>query len=159
VLTRILTIGPQPDWYADVETHGGFRLDVPSILTSWRYVGGPTSSALRWEMLQTTVIIAYSTQITDYNLCHAQGATPMTMGSGIPAWQETDALPNPSGPSAIYGYARASLVLNGEAIQIQLEAPAPVDTFFARYGTIWQHMVASFGALPNQPISHARPCA
>jgi hypothetical protein len=109
-------------------------------------------------MLQTTVIIAFSTQITDYNLCHATGATPMTMGSGIAAWQETDVPPNPSGPSEISGSARASLVLNGAAIQIQLEAPAPVDTFFTRYGTIWQHMVASFASLPNQPISHARPC-
>lgn len=167
------TASPRPDWYPYVETDAGFRIDVPGILspqhsqyinntsgelTSWSYVGGPTSSALQRTMLQTTVITAYSTQITDHNLCHAPSATPITLGSGIAGWQETDVPPNPSGEAEIYGYARANLVLHGEAIQITLEAPAPVDTFFTRYGAIWRHMLVSFAGLPNQPPATTHPC-
>lgn len=167
------TIGPRPDWYTDVESDAGFRIDVPGILSpqhaqyinqtsgmliAWSYTGAPSSSQLQRTMLQTTVITAYSTQITDHNLCPTRSATPITMGSGIPAWQETDVPPNPSGPPEIYGYVRVSLVLHGEAIQITLEAPAPVDTFFARYGAIWQHMLTSFAALPNPPPATTHPC-
>jgi hypothetical protein len=39
-----------------------------------------------------------------------------------------------------------------------LNAPGPADTFFARYGDIWRHMLASFAALPNQTPATTHPC-
>lgn len=167
------TLGPQPDWRTDVEADGGFRIDVPGVLSplhevfinnasgksiSWTYVGVPLASSLQRVMVQTSLIMRYSSQILSDNLCPSASATPITLGSGIQAWQETDVPPHANGAPETFGYVRVSLTLNGEAIQITLEGPAPVDTFFTRYGAIWSHMLASFAQLPTQPVNHSRPC-
>lgn len=166
------TSTPAPDWYTAELPEGGFRVDMPSVLSpdhavyinggagqyiAYVYTGRPASSPLKRAAAQARVFVQYASQITDDNICPS-GGTPVTLGARFPAYQQSDAPPETDGPPASYPYVRVSTVLNGEAIQLELNASGPADTFFARYGDIWRHMLASFAPLPGQPVSNNRPC-
>jgi len=167
------TSTPEPDWYAAELPEAGVRFDVPSVLSpghpaeingnagkliAWAYTGSPASSPLKRAAAQATVIAQYSSQITNDDICPS-GGDRVALGSGLAGYQQTDVSPGANGPPASYPYFRVSTVLNGEAIQLELHAPGRADdTFTARYGDIWRHMLASFAPLPNQPISKNRPC-
>jgi len=166
------TSTPAPDWYAAELPDGGFRVDMPSVLSpdhavyinggageyiAYVYTGRPASSPLKRAAAQARVFVQYASQITDDNIC-PNGGTPVTLGARYSGYQQSDAPPEADGPPANSPYVRVSLVLNGEAIQLELNASGPSDTFFAHYGDIWRHMLASFAPLPNQPASNNRPC-
>ena len=166
------TSTPVPDWYAAELPNGGFRVDMPSVLSpdhpayinggageyiAFVYTGRPASDPLKRAAAQARVFVQYASRITDDNICPS-GGTPMTLGARYSGYQQSDAPPEADGPPTNYPYVRVSTVLNGEAIQLELNASGPADTFFARYGEIWLHMLASFAPLPGQPISTNRPC-
>jgi hypothetical protein len=166
------TSTPTPDWYVAELPDAGFRVDMPSVLSpdhavyinggageyiAFVYTGRPASSPLKRAAAQARVFVQYTSQITDDNICPS-GGTPVTLGARYSGYQQSDAPPAADGPPASYPYVRVSLVLNGEVIQLELNAAGPADTFFARYGDLWRHMLASFAPLPNQPASKNRPC-
>lgn len=164
---------PEPDWYTAELPEAGIRFDMPSVLSpghpaeingnagkliAYTYIGSPASSPLKRAAAQATITVQYSSRITDDNICPS-GGDRVILGPGITGYLQTDVSPGANGPPASYPYARVSAVLNGEAIQLELNAPGPADaTFFARYGDIWRHILASFAPLPNQPPSGNRPC-
>jgi hypothetical protein len=115
------------------------------------------STPLQRTAAGIVVRILYSTKITDTNICPS-GGTPVILGTGTRAWQETNVPPNATGPAASSLYVHVSLVLNGMAVRIELVGQDPPDTFFARYGAIWRHMLASFAPLPAQGVRTSHPC-
>jgi hypothetical protein len=160
------------DWQPYVNADVGFRLDVPAVLGSshgffinnftgqgfdMTYTGAPTTTPLQTLEAETTVEVLYSGTITDRDICPHDG-TPVMLGDGIVGLQETNAPPDANGPDAPYPYVHVSLVLNGTAIRIELRGQAPAETFFTRYGDLWQHMLASFATVPGAPVSPTHPC-
>lgn len=164
---------PLEDWHTYTFLAYGFRVDVPAVLQphhailinggsgeaiAWYYEQGSLGSPLRQAAADTSVLIDYSTAITDTNICPLQGI-PVTIGGGMAARQETNIPPPGGGPPPAVPYVRVSLVASGVAIRIELHGTAPADTFFARYGAIWQHLLATFATFPPQPPLRAtRPC-
>jgi hypothetical protein len=166
------TSTPTPDWYVAELTDGGFRVDMPSVLSpthavyinggageyvAYVYTGRPASSPIKRAAAQAHVLVQYASQITDDNICPS-GGTPVTLGARFTGYQRSDAPPEADGPPESYPYVRVSTALNGEVIQLELDALGPADTFFARYGDIWRHMLASFAALPSQSPAATLPC-
>lgn len=162
-----------PDWHTYAYLAYGFSVDVSTVLypshsllindgtglqTDWGYEGAALGSPLRVAAAETTVRVQYSTTISDTNICPA-GGTPITIGAGIRAYQQTNVPPDLNGPAAPYPYVRVSLVSGGVAIRIELQGQGAPETFFARYGPIWQHMLASFTLFPTQPPLTTHPCA
>jgi hypothetical protein len=123
----------------------------------WIYRGAALGSPLRAAAAETMVRVQYTTAISDTNICPA-GGTVVTLGSGIHAYQETNVPPSSNGPAASLPYVQVSLVTGGVAIRIELHGQGAPDTFFSRYGVIWQHMLASFATFPPlQPLT-THPC-
>ncbi len=162
-----------PDWHTYAYLAYGFSVEISTVLypshsllindgsglsTDWGYGGAALGSPLRVAAAETTVRLQYSTTISDTNICPA-GGTPITIGAGIRAYQQTNVPPDLNGPAAPYPYVRVSLVSGGAAIRIELQGQGAPETFFARYGPIWQHMLASFAAFPAQPPLTTHPCA
>jgi hypothetical protein len=163
------TAAPHADWYT-FTSMGGFRIDVPSVLGSSHgyfidnftgqgvdlsYLGAPATTGLQRLAAEVTVTVLYATQITDRNIC-PHGGTPIRVGSGsatFPAW-ERHAL---STSDAILSVT-VNLVLRGVAIEIDLVGQGPPQTFLARYGVIWRHLLASFAPVPGRPPAATRPC-
>jgi hypothetical protein len=164
---------PLEDWHTYTFPAYGFRVDVPAVLQphhailinggsgeaiDWYYEQGPLGSPLRQAAADTSVLIQYSTAITDTNICPLYG-TIITIGGGVAARQETNIPLAGSGPPPAVPYVRVSLVVGGVAIRIELHGTAPADTFFARYGAIWQHLLATFATFPPQPpLGATHPC-
>lgn len=165
--TAVLAETPTPlaDWHTYTFPEQDFQVDLPAVLApqhalffnggagesiDWTYQQAPVVSPLREIAAGTLVRIQYSTAITDTNLCPTAG-TPITVGPSLPARQETDVPPTANGPAVAYLYVHASLVTGGEAIRIELQGQGPPETFFVRYGAMWQHILASFAPIPPQP--------
>jgi hypothetical protein len=171
--TTAASLPTNPDWHTYAYPAYGFSVEISTVLypghallindgsglsTDWGYNGAPLGSPLRVTAAETTVRVQYSTTISDTNLCPA-GGTLVTIGSGIRAYQQTNVPPDLNGPSAPYPYVRVSLVTGGVAIRIELDGQGAPETFFARYGPIWQHMLDSFATfVPLQPLA-THPCA
>ena len=152
------------DWYTYKNWEGGFQVDVPGVIGSSHagfindfsgkevdlyYIGAPISSALQRREAQIWVKILYSTKITDQNIC-PQGGTPVMLGSGsahIPAWQRDERR-----------IVALNLVLNGTAIEIDLDTRDDAQPALPQYADIWQHMLASFVPLPATQHSATHPC-
>ena len=163
---------PMTDWHTYTFPAYGFRLDIPSVLTpqhallinngsgetvDWIYQGAAVASLMGRTASETTVRVEYATAMFDTDLC-PHGGTAMTIGSGVHAYQETNVPPSPNGPTGATPYVRVSLVVGGVAIRIELDGQGAPATFLARYGPIWEHMLASFTAFPPlQPLS-SHPC-
>lgn len=164
---------PLEDWHTYTFPTYGFRVDVPAVLTphhailinggsgeaiSWYYEQAPLGSALRQAAADSSVLIQYSTTITDTNICPLRGV-PITIGGGVAARQETNIPLAGSGPLPAVPYVRVSLVAGGVAVRIQMAGTAPADTFLARYGAIWQRLLATFATFPAQPpLGATHPC-
>lgn len=171
--TATLTTSPtNPDWHTYLFPTYGFRVDIPTVLypqhallinngtgesTDWVYLGAVLGSPLRTKAAETTVRVEYSTVIADTNLC-PNGGKPITIGPGIHAVEEANVPPDSNGPAAPSPYVRVSLVAGGVAIRIELDGQGAPDTFFSRYGAIWQHMLASFATFPPLAPLTTRPC-
>jgi hypothetical protein len=161
-----------PDWHTYTFPSYGFQVDISTVLypqhsllinngageqTDWIYQGAALGSSLRSASAETTVVVEYSTAIADINICPS-GGTPMSIGSGIRAYETASVPPDSNGPAASQPYVRINLVTGGVAIQIELDGQGDPNTFFNRYGPIWQHMLASFATFtPLQPQT-MHPC-
>jgi hypothetical protein len=163
------TSAPPSDWYTF--SSGGILLDIPSVLGSshgyfidnftgkgvdFSYQGAPAVTPLQQLAKELTVSVLYATQITNRNIC-PQGGTPLQVGSGsatISAWERDNLSPSETAPSVAVNF-----VFNGAAIEIDLLGRGPPETFLARYGAIWHHLLASIAPQPSQPQRTTRPCS
>lgn len=165
--------------WSTIQIDGAFRIDMPRVLAcphgffindfsgtgcDFTYAGAPLATPLAQVEAQAQVAILYSTKITDHPICPVAGL-PLSFGPYTPGGpvvqgrQETNAPPTPTDTTAGTGpYVQFSVVLNGLAIRVQLSALGPSETFFARYGAIWQHMVNSFAPLPHAVQQPTHPC-
>jgi hypothetical protein len=160
---------PTPDWRATYFA-GVFRLDVPGVLVSTHgyflqsgngqgsdfvYTGAATLSPLQQIAATATLTVQYATTVTTVDLC-PHGGTPVALGHGtgtthLTGWQTFSASSPPS--------VDVRVVLGGLAINIALQGVDPAGTFFSRYGSLWQHILASFTVI-RQPDPHAvNPCS
>lgn len=148
------------DWATYQNSDVGFQMDLPGVIGSFHayfindfsgkgsdfyYNGAPLSSPLQKREAPLWVKVLYSTKITDYNIC-PQGGTPVALGSGkahIPAWERVEGR-----------IVALNLVLNGNAIEIDLDTRDNAQPALPAYADIWQHMLASF-----VPVSGAQPRA
>lgn len=169
--TRMMTATPTPDWEPAVLD--GFQLDIPGALSgqhpvyindgsgltiTWVYEEKPLATPLQHVEAETNIQVSYSTRITDTNICPVRG-TPVTLASGFVGRQQTDVPPTANGPAQSYPYVWLSVVINGVAIRVELDGNDPAETFFARYGGIWQHILASLAPGPNNDAPpHNHPC-
>lgn len=145
------------DWFTYKNSDAGFQMDMPGVIGSSHsgfingfsgqaadlyYTGGPLSSPLQRREARLWVHILYSTKITDINIC-PQGGSAVTLGTGkahIPAWQRNEGR-----------IVALNLVLNGTAIEIDLDSRDDAQPALTNYGDIWRHMLASFALLPSPP--------
>lgn len=168
VATYEATLTPtSPDWNTLMNSDVGFQLDIPGVISSshayfindfsgmgsdFYFNGAPLSSPLQKREAPLWVKVLYSAKITDFNIC-PQGGTRVALGSGhvhIPAWQRDEGR-----------IVALNLVLNGNAIEIDLDTRDNALAALPTYADIWQHMLASFALLPDLPgQSHAttHPC-
>jgi hypothetical protein len=169
--THAATATSTPDWEPAVLD--GFQLDIPGVLSgqhpvyindgsgltiTWVYEEKPRASPLQHLEAETNLQVSYSIRITDTNICPVRG-TSVTLASGFVGRQQTDVPPTANGPAQSYPYVWLSVVINGVAIRVELDGNDPADTFFARYGGIWQHILASLAPGPNNDAPpHNHPC-
>lgn len=87
--------------------------------------------------------------------CQLQG-TPIAVGSGITGYRDdTFAHPPPSGMGAAGGWM--SFVTGGLYVNLWLSANPEGETqgqYWATFGPVWQHMLASFVPAPTIPNGH-----
>ena len=151
------------DWDTFTVYDGGFRVDVPGVLSSSHgyfindfsgqgvdlaYNGAPLSTPLQRLEAGVKVSVLYSTKITDHNIC-PQGGSPLQVGSGnvrISAWERDQG-----------DTVSANLVLNGVAIEIRMTSRSGQPAL-PQYAEIWTHMLASIAPLPGQPAGTTHPC-
>jgi hypothetical protein len=120
-----------PDWHIYTFPSYGFQVDISTVLypqhsllinngageqTDWIYQGAALGSSLRSASAETTVVVEYSTSVVDTNICPSSG-TPMSIGSGIRAYETASVPPDSNGPAASQPYVRVNLVTGGVAIQ------------------------------------------
>jgi hypothetical protein len=152
------------DWDTFTLYDGGFRVDVPGVLSSSHgyfindfsgqgvglaYNGATLSTPLQRLEAQVKVSVFYSTKITDNNIC-PQGGTPVQAGAGntqIAAWQRDQ------GDRVI-----TDMILHGVAIEIRMTSRPSGQSALPRYADIWTHMLASIAPLPGLPASSTHPC-
>jgi hypothetical protein len=151
------------DWDTFNVYDGGFRVDVPGVLSSSHgyfindfsgqgvdlaYNGATLSTPLQRLESGVKVSVLYSTKITNINIC-PQGGTPVQVGSGnvhIAAWERDQG-------DTVY----LNLVLNGEAVEIHMTSRSGQPAL-PHYAQIWTHMLASIAPLPGLPQSTTHPC-
>jgi hypothetical protein len=151
------------DWDTFNVYDGGFRVDVPGVLSSSHgyfindfsgqgvdlaYNGATLSTPLQRLEAGVKVSVLYSTKITNINIC-PQGGTPVQAGSGsgqIAAWERDQ------GDTVFL-----NLVLNGEAIEIHMTSRSGQPAL-PQYAEIWTHMRSSIASLPGIPVGSAHPC-
>ncbi len=152
------------DWYTVKNFEAGFQVDIPGVIGSshayfindfsgkgsdFYYTSDPISSPLQQREAELWVKILYSTKITDLNIC-PQGGAAVKIGSGnvhVAAWQRDEGR-----------IVALNLVLNGTAIEIDLDSRDDAQPALARYGDIWWHMLASFAPLPGVQHLTTHPC-
>jgi hypothetical protein len=165
------TATPLPDW--ERFDGDGFHLVIPAVLSGQHplyindgtgmdvvfvYEDKPLATPLQQVESETTIQLNYSYKITDTNICPGSG-TPVTLASGFVGRQQTNVPPNANGPGQPYPYVWLSVVMNGVVIRVEMDGNDPADTFFARYGGIWQHMLASLAPSPSNDIPpQNHPC-
>ncbi|HEV2237027.1 MAG TPA: hypothetical protein VGR57_10245 [Ktedonobacterales bacterium] len=160
------------DWTRYVNPSYGFQLDLPGALASGHgffindasgqgfdmaYANAPLTTSLQRLESETVVEVLYASAITDRDICPDAGA-PVTLGAGIPGRAESNAPPLTNGPAANYPYIRASVAQGGVAVRFELRGQPPAETFMARYGAIWSHMLASFAPVSGGPAYVTHPC-
>jgi hypothetical protein len=161
-VTAAATAGSS-DWDTFTVYDGGFRVDVPGVLSSSHgyfindfsgqgvdlsYNGATLSTPLQRLEAGVKVSVLYSTKITNINIC-PQGGIPILAGAGnvrIAAWQRDQD-----------DKVIANMVLNGFAIEIRMTSRSG-QTALPQYAEIWTHMLASIAPLPGQPASSTHPC-
>jgi hypothetical protein len=157
---------PTPDWRAAAFA-STFRLDVPGVLVSshgyflgdgygqgsdFVYTGLPTLSPFQQLATTTTLRVQYISKVTTVDLC-PHGGTQVPLGTGthrLIGWQIFSALSPPS--------VDVRLVLGGLAINIVLQGQDPASSFFDRYGSLWQHILASFTVVHQPDPKAVNPC-
>jgi hypothetical protein len=173
---------PQRDWQTYIDPTFGFHLDIPAILVqsffpntasteigiAWLYdprQGPPPASQ---EVFAEIRIQLYATTGAPGTTNPCNQGTPITIGAGIPAYEDDTigATPAPGlhhGGSGLGGF-NVNLVTGGVFMIIGLDggywlANPPIrsaDAFRARYGPIWQHILKSF--VPGPPVPNTHPC-
>jgi hypothetical protein len=151
------------DWDTFKVYDGGFRVDVPGVLSSSHgyfindfsgqgvdlaYNGATLSTPLQRLEAGVKVSVLYSTKITNINIC-PQGGTPVQAGPGnvhTAGWERDQG-------DTVY----VNLVLNGEAIEIHMTSRSGQPAL-PQYAEIWTHMLASIAPLPGQPVGTTHPC-
>jgi hypothetical protein len=151
------------DWDTFNVYDGGFRVDVPGVLSSSHgyfindfsgqgvdlaYNGATLSTPLQRLGAGVKVSVLYSTKITNSNIC-PQGGSPVRAGSGsgkVSAWERDQ------GDTVFL-----NLVLNGVAIEIHLTSRSGQPAL-PQYAEIWTHMRSSIAPLPGLPSSSTHPC-
>jgi hypothetical protein len=166
--TQVAELTPTgSDWYTVTNGTVGFQVDIPGVIGSshayfindfsgygndFYYTNDPISSALQQREATIWVKILYSTKITDFNIC-PQGGVEVMLGSGkvrVPAWQRDEGR-----------VVALNLVLNGNAVEIDLDSRDTAKPALKYYGDIWHHMLASFAplpAMPGQSNTAMQPC-
>lgn len=152
------------DWYTLQNSDVGFQVDIPGVISSshayfindfsgmgsdFYYNGAPLSSPLQQREAPLWVKVLYSTKIVDFDIC-PQGGAAVTLGSGkirIQGWQRNEGR-----------IVALNLVLNGAAIEIDLDSRDDTQPALMYYGDIWQHMLASFEPLQSTQRHTTRPC-
>ncbi len=162
--TATTVMSGNSDWDTFNVYDGGFRVDVPGVLSSSHgyfinnfsgqgvdlsYSGAALTTSLQRLEAEVKVSVLYSTRITDHNIC-PQGGSPAQVGSGnthISAWERD------LGDTVL-----VNLVLNGVAIEIHMTSRVSGQLALPRYAEIWTHMSASIAPLPGQPPATTHPC-
>jgi hypothetical protein len=159
---------PTPDWRA-ASFAGIFRLDVPGVLVSshgyflpggngqgsdFVYTGAAVLSPLQQLATTTTLSVQYTTNVTTVDLC-PHGGTQVPLGSStattqLTGWQTFSGSTPPS--------VELRVVVGGWAIRIMLQGIDPAGTFFARYGSLWQHILSSFTVIHPPDPQAVNPC-
>lgn len=174
--TATPTSQAQSEWSTYTNPHYGFRLDVPAILTmtldqtapdqtfsgQWQYNLAAGPAPVSQAVFAETVVDVFAS--TQGSRPCTQGS-PTTIGSGVHAYiGDTFGTPTPipghgaAGPPQLF----ANVAVHGLYIGISLSGSdtatyASRDAFLARYGAIWQSILASF--TPGAFSSPTNPCA
>lgn len=164
---------PPSDWQSGIHVGANyrFRIDTPVMLAcshgffindfsgfgcDYFYTGAHPQTALQHVELETQVELLSSTKITDRNIC-PHGGTRVRVGTGadiLTGW-ERDAVSNITSD----GTVTLNIVVHGTPIQLSLMGfGGEQQPFFARYGAIWRHMLASFTLLPAPVTQMVHPC-
>ncbi|HEU5440354.1 MAG TPA: hypothetical protein VFU88_13770 [Ktedonobacterales bacterium] len=166
----------ESEWRTYTNPHYGFRLDVPAVLTmtlnqtapdqtfsgQWQYnlAAGPAPAA-QAIFAETVVNVFASTQGTR----PCKQGSPTNIGAGVRAYVgDTFGTPTPAPGHGVGGPPQlfANAVVNGLYVGISLSGSdtdtyASRDAFLARYGAIWQAILASFA--PGSFSSSTNPCS
>lgn len=180
--TPIPTTIAHGEWQTFTDLQFGFSLDVPTAFSLyvlrqwgreddflWNYNSSngslpPDQAALSQAQIQIFAADGTnkpsSTSLLPAGPYHCTSGTPLTIGSGITAYQqETFTYPTPTpgqggatgGPSISVNLEKGGVYLN-----ISLNGHPPSETFLTRYGASWQHILNSFVPGPAAPSGH--PC-
>jgi hypothetical protein len=151
-------------WQVYTDTQFGFHVEVASYLTrtgpqQWNAPGEDvvfevSNAAHGWEQAWVYVDPQASGSVCTQDL----SGDAVTVGSGLTGYQRFVAM-IPSPPSGGGGtnspHMELSFLASGTLIMFQLWGEPPADTFSARYGYEWQHLLASFMPGPDYPGGHA----
>jgi hypothetical protein len=83
---------------------------------------------------------------------NCRSGTRITVGPSITGYQTEgfSVTPTPGGCSS-GSNVNAFWIANGVCYDLSMGGQPPDDTFMSRYGSIWQHMLASFVPAPAEP--------
>ncbi len=162
--TVILVDGTPFKTYADPTF--GFHLDIPATMVvngsqpDPSDGGGITAFNGTYPTAQDALVLQISTATTGLPAASCNAGTPITIGSGLPGYeQDIFAQPTPvpqPNSGAVTSSVLATVVVNGLFVAIRLDGIPPDDTFMQRYGAIWRHILTSF--TPGAFVNPRNPC-
>lgn len=144
----------------------GFHLDIPADMVENGSQqnptdgGGITAFNGTYPTAQDALGLQISTATNGLPSGSCNSGTPITVGSGLPGYeQDIFAQPTPvpqHNSGAVTSSVVATVVANGLFVAIRLDGIPPDDTFMQRYGAIWRHILASF--TPGAFVNPHTPC-
>lgn len=144
----------------------GFHLEIPAAMTENGSQqnpsdgGGVTTWNGTYPTAQDALDISVSTATKGLPAQSCATGKPITIGSGLPGYEEDvfaepTPVPQPNSGASTSSVV-ATVVVHGLFVAIRLDGTPPNDTFMDRYGPIWQHMLASF--TPGAFTNPGNPC-
>jgi hypothetical protein len=174
--TAAPTSTPAPQWLTHVEAlHDPgartYRIDVPGVLECSLSSAPPEHDILPCNYpsgaqlppqhpLAAEVAIALDAAWVSDQWFPCRDGRRIVVGPGITAYESDNLTLTAAGNCFEPPFApeiRAFWVAGGVCYQLRMEGNSPAQTFLARYGAIWRHMLASF--VPAPAASSGAACA